>query len=98
MSSKSPAEVGVVIIHGMGDPQPDFAAPLVDGLKRQLGADAAGFAFHSCFWADILQTSQDRIWSLLENAPTPLHLHALRKWVVGTLGDPTGYLSGYEQG
>ncbi len=88
----------MVIIHGMGDPEPHFAQPLVDGLKRQLGREASAFAFQPCFWANILQPSQDRIFALLENASAPMRLNFLRKWVVGTLGDPTGYLSGYEQG
>ena len=91
------AELGVVIIHGMGDPEPAFAAPLIDGLTRSLGGDAPAIAFEPCFWSDILQVGQDRIWDRLQLAPIPLHFSRLRRWVVGTLGDPTGYLSGYEQ-
>jgi hypothetical protein len=91
------AEVGVVIIHGMGDPDPTFAAPLIDGLSRQLGADAPAVAFEPCFWSDILQAGQNEIWRRLQNAATPMHIDLLRKWVVGTLSDPTGYLSGYER-
>ena len=97
MSSARLAEVGVVVIHGMGDPAPDFAAPLIDGLSRQLGGDSAAIAFEPCLWSDILQESENEIWRRLQSAPTPMHLGLLRKWVVGTLGDPTGYLSGYEQ-
>jgi hypothetical protein len=91
------AEVGVVIIHGMGDPDPAFAAPLVDGLSRQLGSDATAVAFEPCFWADILQAGQDTIWRRLQGAPSPMRLNLLREWIVATLGDPTGYLSGYER-
>lgn len=87
----------MVVIHGMGDPVPSFAAPLIDGLSRLLGDDAAAIAFEPCFWSDILQESQNEIWHRLQRAPTPMRLNALRQWVVGTLGDPTGYLSGYEQ-
>ncbi len=97
MSAARAAEVGVVIIHGMGDPDPAFAAPLVDGLSRQLGADSTAVAFEPCFWSDILQAGQDEIWNRLQHAPTPMHVDLLRKWIVGTLGDPTGYLSGYER-
>jgi hypothetical protein len=92
------AEVGVVIVHGMGDPQPSFAVPLIEGLSRLLGADAGAIAFEPCFWSDILQPSQDDIWARLQRAHTPMRFGTLRRWVVGTLGDPTGYLSGYEQG
>lgn len=97
MSDSRAADVGVVIIHGMGDPEPSFAAPLIQGLSRLLGDDAAAIAFEPCFWSDILQAGQDEIWNRLQRAKTPMHFNALRDWIVGTLGDPTGYLSGYEQ-
>jgi hypothetical protein len=91
------AEVGVVIVHGMGDPSRGFAQPLIDGLTRLLRDDAGAIAFEPCFWSDILQESEDEVWRRLQESPTPMHLGALRAWVVGTLGDPTGYLSGYEK-
>ncbi len=97
MSAPRGAEVGVVIIHGMGDPDPAFAAPLIDGLSRRLGADSMAVAFEPCFWSDILQAGQDEIWCRLQKAPTPMRINFARDWVVGTLGDPTGYLSGYER-
>ncbi len=91
------AEVGVVIVHGMGDPDPAFALPLIEGLSRLLGTDAAAVAFEPCFWSDVLQGGQDEIWRRLRDARSPMRIDLLRKWVVGTLGDPTGYLSGYER-
>lgn len=97
MSGPCGAELGVVIIHGMGDPNPAFAAPLIDGLSRQLGAHATAVAFESCFWSDILQAGQDEIWRRLQHASTPMRVNVMRDWIVGTLGDPTGYLSGYER-
>lgn len=97
MTASRTAELGVAIIHGMGDPAPTFADPLIEGLSRILGDDAPAIAFEPCFWSDILQASQDRIWDRLQRAGTPMRFGALRQWVVGTLGDPTGYLSGYEQ-
>jgi hypothetical protein len=95
--SASKAELGVVIIHGMGDPEPAFAQPLIDGLTGELGADAGAIAFESCFWSDILQHGQNEIWMRLQRAKTPMKFDTLRSWIVGTLGDPTGYLSGYER-
>jgi hypothetical protein len=91
------AEMGVVFIHGMGNPEPSFADSLIEGLSRSLGRDADAIAFESCFWSDILQAGQDNIWQRLQLAPTAMHFAWLRQWIVGTLGDPTGYLSGYEQ-
>lgn len=97
MSVGPAAEVGVVIIHGMGDPGSAFALPLIDGLSRALGVDAGAVAFEPCFWSDLLQDGQDEIWRRLQEASSPMRINLLRKWVVGTLGDPTGYLSGYER-
>ena len=97
MSVPRAAEIGVGTIHGMGDPKPGFAAPLIEGLSRLMGDDANAVAFEPCFWSDILQVSEDEIWRRMQRAATPMRFRALRKWIVGTLGDPTGYLSGYEQ-
>lgn len=97
MTSARRAEIGVVIIHGMGDAAPDFARPLIDGLSRALGDDAASVAFEPCFWSDILQEGQAEIWNRLQRAPTAMNFTVLRRWIVGTLGDPPGYLSGYER-
>lgn len=97
MNASRSAEIGVVFIHGMGDPEPSFADSLIDGLTRSLGKDAGAVAFESCFWSDILQSGQEKIWERLQRSPTPMHFSWLRHWIVGTLGDPTGYLSGYEQ-
>ncbi len=91
------AELGVVIIHGMGAPTKYFAQPLIDGLTRQLGDDAAAVAFESCFWSPILQDGEDEVWRRLQASRTPMELDFARKWIVGALGDPTGYLSGYER-
>lgn len=91
------AEIGVVIVHGMGDPEHSFALPLIDGLSRSLAGDAAAVAFEVCFWSDILQASQNEIWRRLQLGAATMHLGGLRSWAVGTLGDPVGYLSGYER-
>lgn len=97
MTETREAEVGVVVIHGMGNPKPDFAAPLIDGLTIALGDDARRVAFESCFWSPILQESEEEVWRRLKKSPTRMELDTLRQWIVGALGDPTGYLSGYER-
>ena len=97
MNTGATAEVGVVIIHGMGDPDPAFALPLIEGLSRLLASEAGAVAFEPCFWSDILQDGQDEIWRRLQDARSPMRINFVREWVVGTLGDPTGYLSGYER-
>jgi hypothetical protein len=97
VTGSNAARLGVVIVHGMGDPEPGFADALIEGVSRRLRADAAAVAFEPCFWSDILQAGQDEIWSRLHRARAPMRLAFLRRWVVANLGDPTGYLSGYER-
>jgi hypothetical protein len=97
VSAAGGAELGVVIIHGMGDPKRTFAQPLIDGLTQLLGNDAPAVAFESCFWSDILQDGEDEVWRRLQGSKTRMELDFARKWIVGSLGDPTGYLSGYER-
>ncbi len=57
-----PPRIGVLLTHGMGDPQPTFADDIVDRLRGRLGKLAGDVAFEPCYWAPILQRSQDRVW------------------------------------
>ena len=90
--------IGILVTHGMGDPEPDFAEGLVRRLRARLGADAADVAVEPCYWAPILQASQDRIWRRLLASGSEMDQKRARRWVISALGDPVGYLSGYQQG
>jgi hypothetical protein len=87
-------KLGILVIHGMGNPEEHFADGLVRRLKKRLGVAEADIAFSSCFWSPILQDHQDVVWErlLLSNA---MDAKAIRKWVVSALGDPALYLSGF---
>lgn len=87
--------VGVLLIHGMGDPPSDFAAKPIAALQRKLGAAADGIAFGSCWWSPILQRQQGVTWGRLLDSP--MRWRGLRHWVVSSLGDPVTYLGGYLQ-
>lgn len=86
--------LGILIIHGMGDPDETFAAGLIKNLKRRLGRVEADVAFTSCYWSPILQDHQDLMWQRLLRSGT-MDAKGIRKWVVSALGDPALYLSGY---
>ena len=90
------AELGVVIVHGMGDPKASFAEPLIEGLRSLLGDDAHAVAFEPCFWSPILQDGENEVWRRLQKS-RGMQLDFARKWIISSLGDPTGYLSGYER-
>ena len=87
--------VGVLAIHGMGNPRPDFATPLLTRLAAALGADAHDVAMEPCFWSDLLAAQQEVVWQRVLGSGHPLRWRALRAWVVRALGDPAGYLSSY---
>jgi hypothetical protein len=57
-----PGRVGVMLIHGMGDPEPSYAEGLIKRLTQRLANDAAGVEFEACYWAPILQEQQDVTW------------------------------------
>ncbi|MCI0552487.1 MAG: hypothetical protein L0287_16175, partial [Anaerolineae bacterium] len=90
-------KLGVLIIHGMGRPAPDYADKMIGNLSLRLGAHVAEVEFESCHWSPVIQKHQDRIWERV----APIHMNpmttALRIWALHYLGDPATYLSGYFQ-
>ncbi|MDQ6827805.1 MAG: hypothetical protein M3081_02955 [Gemmatimonadota bacterium] len=90
-------KLGVLVIHGMGDPPADFAAAVTARLRRQLGQLAARVEVEPCFWSPILQLHQHEIWRRMQHGRSRMHLQRAREWIVSALGDPVGYLSGYFQ-
>lgn len=87
------ARLAVLLVHGMGNPTPSFALPLVERVARVLGPRAREIAFEACYWGDLLQRQQDVTWQRLQRAP--MRHRAARRWIVSALGDPVSYLSGY---
>lgn len=86
--------LGVMIIHGMGDTQKNFADKLIAKLSKQLGKKAEQVVFLPCYWSPILQKYQDQTWrNLLKGSR--MDAKSLRKFIIGALGDAAGYLSGY---
>lgn len=87
-------KVGVLIIHGMGNQCPSFAAELIDGISKKLGPYTKHVGFESCYWADLLQKYEDITWHKLKQSGNMTWV-GLREWIVSALGDPVGYLAGY---
>lgn len=87
-------QLGVLIIHGMGDPDPNFADGLIRRLSQRLDEQAERVVFSACYWAPILQQHQDTIWRKV-NEDNRLDWQLARKWVVSSLGDPVSYLAGF---
>ena len=90
MSSK---RLGILIIHGMGDPRPDFASEQIATIRSRLGNAAGAVAFEACHWSPIVQQSQDRTWERM--LTSRMDAKRIRRWVVSSMGDPVCYLSGF---
>lgn len=92
-------QLGVLIIHGMGRPDADYADKLIKNLDDRLGARAGAVAYEACHWSPVLQEHQDRIWEktwkVISQNPVNLATTASRPWAVHYLGDPATYLSGF---
>lgn len=86
-------KLAVLIIHGMGVEEPDFADGLISELQSRLdghGKNAAEVAFAAAFWGDITQAAQDAYLDRARKA-NELRFMGLRQFVVGALGDAAAY-------
>jgi hypothetical protein len=80
----SPANLGVLAIHGIGEQGKEFADNLFRGLTKQLGGRAGEVAFESCWWAPLLQKCQDRVWNKMESSGMPMDYCKVRRLVEPT--------------
>lgn len=84
------SEVGVLIIHGMGSQQPDFAVGLIKKLLEILGDKADKVCFEPVYWAPLLAEKEAEVWRNL-SAGSDMDWVKLRKFVLNALGDATAY-------
>lgn len=91
---ESLADLGVLIVHGMGRTSRDYANDFRTRIRRELGADSPRVALEPCYWGDILEWHQDRVRERVERT-SALGYRGGRAWVLTAFGDPVGYLSGY---
>jgi hypothetical protein len=93
----SNAQVGVLVIHGIGSQTPDFAAAFVSQLSatlEQSGIPSDRFAFEPVYWADILAVAQRRLLDRLATAGR-LDWRPLRMFVAETMADAVAYRRGH---
>lgn len=83
-------DVGVVIIHGMGSQQPDFADGMIAKVKEKLGDKGDRVCFQPVYWAPVLSEREAIVWNNL-SAECDLDWVRLRKFVINALGDATAY-------
>jgi len=86
-------KLGVLVIHGMGSQDPDFAEEMIEELNdrvKDLGKDPESIAWKPIYWANILKGRQSEY---LRNAKRvgDLDYIALRKFMLSAFGDASAY-------
>jgi hypothetical protein len=99
------AKLGVLIIHGVGSQEANFADPIKKKLERRI-SDHDKIRWQSIYWAPILSEREDALWRLLfpeEERPHRSewrkivyfvwrkYIIKLKKFVINLLGDVTAY-------
>ncbi|MHC5115073.1 MAG: hypothetical protein ACYTGP_11680 [Planctomycetota bacterium] len=89
--------LGVLVIHGMGSQEEDFAQPLVDEVSDRLGAIRDRVVWQDVWWAPALKEREDHLWVWMNTAfepggdPVRLDWEAARKFVIHNFGDAIAY-------
>ncbi|HEX6371087.1 MAG TPA: hypothetical protein VF006_19370 [Longimicrobium sp.] len=88
-----PFKMGVLLIHGMGNQDRGFAAPMIEELKarvRKQGGDDHQIAFQEVWWAPVLADKEE---TLLRNMAdgNDLEWMELRRFVMHSLADAIAY-------
>jgi len=86
-------ELAVVVIHGIGSQDPDYAESMIDELNSRvagMGGDPNRLAWKAIYWADIVQPRQTEYLAKARRQ-ADLRYNSLRGFVVSNLGDATAY-------
>lgn len=83
-------QVGVLIVHGMGSQEPDFAEEMIAELKERLNTKADSVCFEAVYWAPVLSEREEKVWSDL-SAKNDLDWVKLRKFFLNAFGDAAAY-------
>jgi len=82
-------KLGLIIIHGMGDTQPDFSGDLEKILGQQLGSQIwRDMHLEPVYYQSILQNNQRRVWNDMQFLPpNKLRWSQLRKFMLYGFAD-----------
>ncbi len=87
------ADIGVLVVHGMGTQSPGFATGFIADVSDRLvdmKIDATRVAWSSGYWADILAEGQQDVWQRSRSAGR-MDYQDLRRFVLDALGDAVAY-------
>jgi pimeloyl-ACP methyl ester carboxylesterase len=89
-SSPVEAKLGVLIIHGVGSQEGDFANPMIEELKGRI-SDQAKISWQTVYWDPILSREEDGLLRELFPEGKRPDWFKLRKLVMNYIGDVTAY-------
>lgn len=81
-------KLGVLIIHGIGSQDVDFAEPMIAKLREKL-IEPNSVEFQAVHWAPLLEEKSQAMWEKLTTRK--LGWKVLRKYFINALGDATAY-------
>ncbi len=87
------AELGILVIHGMGSQKRDYANDMIAELNDRvdrLGKTSGDIAWESVYWADVLEARQIQYWQDSKN-DNDLDAVRLRKFMLTAFGDAGAY-------
>ena len=91
------AQLGVVVIHGMGSQVRGFSGSLKDAVSNRLDTRAARLTWQEVYWADVLESREKELWDWMlkasqqDGTPLPLAWKTAREFVVHNFGDAIAY-------
>lgn len=86
-------DLAILVIHGIGRQEPDFAAELIQNVNAQvdaLGSDPDRIAWQSIYWDDILSPAQDAYLQAAFDT-NDLSAKRMRSFLLSALGDAASY-------
>ncbi len=87
------AKIGVLILHGMGNQQSDFAEAMIERLARKLlkqGFSRSDIIWEPVFWAPVFQGKETELLRKMKSV-NDLHYTKLRAFAVSALADAISY-------
>ena len=88
------AEIGVLVVHGMGTAPEEFAAPLIERVEARLadlGVAEGSVAWQAGHWSEHLDATERRAWERALSQGPVLSFLDLRRFVLTALGDAVAY-------
>lgn len=88
-----PADLGVLVVHGMGAQEEDFADGFVREMGRRLerlGVAPERIVWRAGWWADLVRDREEKLWRDLSRGHE-LDFAKLRRFIISHFGDALAY-------